>query len=96
MTRRLRVSNSAKRELSRLEDFLAEKAPAAANRAAKLITEAMLSLREFPERGYAYPLPGVREWPVRFGHSGYIVRYLVERDTVTILRIFHALEDRQA
>jgi len=55
----------------------------------------MLSLREFPKRGHAYPLPGLREWPVRFGHSGYIVRYLVERDTVTILRIFHALEDRQ-
>ncbi|MDP2260519.1 MAG: type II toxin-antitoxin system RelE/ParE family toxin [Caulobacter sp.] len=95
MTRRLRISNSAKRDLSRLEDFLAEKAPAAANRAAKLITEAMLSLREFPERGYACPLPGVREWPVRFGRSGYIVRYLVQPDTVTILRIFHGLEDRQ-
>ena len=95
MRRILRVSSSAKRDLSRLEDFLAEKAPVAANRAAKLITEAMLSLPEFPERGYAYPLPGVREWPVRFGQSGYIVRYLVEPDTVTILRIFHALEDRQ-
>ena len=78
-----------------MEDFLAGKAPAAANRAAKLITEAMLSLREFPERGYAYPLPGLREWPVRSGQSGYIVRYLVEPDAVTILRIFHALEDRQ-
>ena len=89
------MSNSAKRDLSRLEDFLAEKAPSAANRAAKLITEAMLSLREFPDRGYACPLPGVREWPVRFGQSGYIVRYLVDPEAITILRIFHALEDRR-
>jgi plasmid stabilization system protein ParE len=96
LTWRLRVSETAKRDLSRLEDFLAEKAPAAANRAAKLITEAMLSLREFPERGYAYPLPGGREWPGRFGQSGYIVCYLIEPDTVTILRIFHALEERQS
>lgn len=36
-----------------------------------------------PKSKHAYPLPGVTEWPVRFGHSGYIVRYLVERDTVT-------------
>lgn len=89
------MSSSAKRDLSRLEDFLAEKAPSAANRAAKLIAEAMLSLREFPDRGYACPLPGVREWPVRFGQSGYIVRYLVDPEAITILRIFHALEDRR-
>lgn len=52
-------------------------------------------MSEAPKSKHAYPLPGVTEWPVRFGHSGYIVRYLVEGDTVTILRIFHALEDRK-
>jgi len=94
LTLRVRISNTAKRDLSRLEDFLIGKSPAAANRAASLIAEAILSLRDFPDRGYGYPLQAVREWPVRFGRSAYIVRYLVGHDEIVILRVFHGREDR--
>jgi plasmid stabilization system protein ParE len=59
-----------------------------------VIAEAILSLRDFPDRGYGYPLPGVREWPVPFGRSAYVVRYLVGRDEIVVLRVFHGLEDR--
>jgi len=53
-----------------------------------------MSLRRFPDRGHPYTIPGVRELPVPFGSSGYIIRYIIASDEVTVLRIFHSLEER--
>lgn len=94
MTYRVRLSNTAKRDLARLEDFLVEKSPRAARRASETIRKGVLSLEDFPDRGHAYPEPGVKEWPIPFGKSGYIARYMVQGDEVLILRIFHAREER--
>lgn len=94
MSHRVRLSSVAQRDLARLEDFLSEKAPTAAARAAAAIRKATMSLRRFPDRGHPYTIPGVRELPVPFGSSGYIIRYIIASDEVTVLRIFHSLEER--
>ena len=38
--------------------------------------------------------PDLPETALRFGQSAYIIRYAVEPEAVTILRIHHAWEDR--
>ncbi len=94
MNHRVRLSSVAQRDLARLEDFLSAKAPAAAIRAATAIEKAVLSLRRFPERGRSHEIPGVRELPVPFGSSGYVIRYVMAASEVIVLRIFHSLEER--
>ena len=93
MTRAVRFLARAKDDLARLDDFLAEKNPDAANRAATTISEAVMSLADNSERGR----PGrgdVRELVVSFGRDGYVVQYRVAPRDVFIARIFHAREQR--
>jgi len=92
--RSVRLSSAARVDIDRLTDFLASKSERAAYRAADAITSAVLSLREFSERGHPATHAGWRELVVRFGHSGYVIRYKVEGETVFVSRIFHGREDR--
>ncbi|MFZ5671029.1 MAG: type II toxin-antitoxin system RelE/ParE family toxin [Pseudomonadota bacterium] len=94
MKHHVRLSNTAKRDLARLEDFLVEKSPHAARRASEALRKGVLSLEGFPGRGAANPETGARELPIPFGNSAYMIRYLIQDDTVLILRIFHAREGR--
>ena len=89
-------SPKALRDLDRLEAFLWEKSPKAADRAIQSIVGATRLLREFPNAGRpAEDLdPEQRELPVPFSNSGYVVSYrYVEGDVVEILDVRHMRED---
>jgi plasmid stabilization system protein ParE len=92
MRREVRLTARAKHDLSRLEAFLIEKSPDAARRAVEAIVSAVHSLVDHAERGHAGPQPDLRQIPVTFGNSGYVIQYRVSREAVLIARIKHALE----
>lgn len=86
------VTPEARLDLLRVGDFLAETNPNAALRAVELIKDRMRSLRHHPAR-----TPGtdsMRELLIRFGQSGYVVRYAILEDQIVVSRIFHMREDR--
>lgn len=94
MTYAVLVSPEAQQDLLRLATFLAEAAPHAALQASDVISAAILSLAEMPLRGTPGRLAGTRQRIVRFGQSGYVIRYRVEPRRVIVISIFHAREDR--
>lgn len=96
MTNEVRLSSRAWRDLERLADFLAEKSPSAAQRAKQAIWAAIRSLDQHADRGAAFGSPDVRQLITPFGQAGYVVIYHFEPGSVTILRIFHTLEDRES
>ncbi|PLR28747.1 hypothetical protein SGCZBJ_00930 [Caulobacter zeae] len=53
MKRTVRLTEKARRDLSRLEDFLVDKNPGAASRMAETLVTAILSLAGHAERGQA-------------------------------------------
>ena len=91
------VSRAAQADLERLREFLDEKDPPSALRAAAAVDEAIQSLETFPERGRPTSIAGVRELIVPFGRSAYVLRYalLREADEIAILRIWHGREVRE-
>lgn len=93
MKRDVRLARSAARDLIRLNAFLAEKSPRAAQRAMHAISSGLRSLSDSAERGR---LAGetVRELRIAFGRDGYVVRYRVGVADVLVTRIFHAREQR--
>ena len=92
MNREVRLTVRAKHDLSRLEAFLIAKSPEAARRAVDAIAAGILSLGEHAERGHVGPRSDLREIPVIFGNSGYVIQYRVSDANVVIARIKHALE----
>jgi plasmid stabilization system protein ParE len=92
MSREVRLTARAKHDLSRLEAFLIEKSPNAARRAVDAIAEAVRSLADHAERGHQGPRPDLRQIPVAFGRSGYVIQYRVSGEKVVIARIKHTLE----
>ena len=94
MKREIRLTSAANWDLVRLVDFLADKSPKAALRAADTLEAAIASLDEFSERGRPGPEPNLRELIVPFGAGAYVIRYRVDPKTVVIARIFHGREDR--
>jgi plasmid stabilization system protein ParE len=94
---KLIVSEAAAADLARLHAFLADRSPAAADRAIAALVTAMQSLDIFPERGRPSGTPNVRELIVPFGRSGYVLRYTYSaaRDQVIIIRIWHGREARR-
>lgn len=78
-------------DLDRLEDFLFEKNPPAADRAIMSITQAVDQLTTFPSRGR--PAGDFRELVVKFSSGGYVVRYSVAQDQVRIVGVRSQRED---
>ena len=88
---RLQFTSSATRDLSRLRDFIAEKAPQAAIRASRRLGRTIRHLRDHPELGRPLEeLPEVRELVA----GDYVIRYTISDETVTILPIWHGREAR--
>ena len=87
---------AAQRDFGRLADFLVAKSPRTGERAKSEIWSAIRDLGAFSERGAPAvdPVEGTRELFVPFGRHAYVVQYLVEARQVTVLRIFHSLEER--
>ncbi len=91
---RLIWSPLALRDAQRLYRFLAEKSPAAAQRAVKAIREGVKVLAHQP--GVGRPVEDMdsefREWLIDFGDSGYVVRYHWSGQTAVILAVRHQRE----
>lgn len=85
---------AAVRDMERLRDFLRSRSPEAAKRAGEAIRQGILILGLHSRMGRLLEdLPEqYREWPVDFGDSGYVVRYHLDGDTVTILAVRHQRE----
>jgi len=95
LKRRVVLARAVERDLVRLSDFLAGKSPQAARRSADAIKAAVRSLGAFALRGRV-TASDLRELNVEFGRDGYVIQYRVEDDRVLVLRLFHALEDRES
>ncbi|QUS37400.1 type II toxin-antitoxin system RelE/ParE family toxin [Falsirhodobacter algicola] len=85
---------AAIRDLQRLRAFLRTKNPDAARRAGDAIRQGVAILGTHPRLGRMLDdLPEqFREWLIDFGDSGYVARYRIDAETVTILAIRHQKE----
>jgi plasmid stabilization system protein ParE len=90
------LSPDAVDDVERLRTFLDQKNPDAARRALAAIWTAIDRLREFPDLGIPTEDSDIRQIVVRFGSSGYIVRYaaLSGDENILITRIWHGREAR--
>lgn len=85
---------AALRDLSRLNAFLHAKSPAAAQRAAAVITKSVQTLAVHPQIGRPLPdlEPQYRELLIEFGSSGYAALYRIDGDRVVVLALRHQRE----
>ena len=91
---RLIWSQQALLDVQRLYRFLASQNPLAAKRAVKAIRHGVKVLGQQP--GLGRPIEDMpdefREWIIDFGDSGYLARYRIDSDLVTILAVRHQKE----
>jgi plasmid stabilization system protein ParE len=87
-------SPAARDDVIRLRQFIESTNPDAAKRAAESLKRAASRLLAYP--GFGKRLEGRqdREMFVPFGKRGYVMRYRLDGETIIILRIWHALEDK--
>jgi toxin ParE1/3/4 len=90
------LSRDAIEDVERLRAFLDHANPGAAKRALALIWTAIERLQDFPALGMPIEDPDIRQIVIRFGASGYIIRYAILHETsdVLITRIWHGREAR--
>jgi plasmid stabilization system protein ParE len=90
----VRYAPGAIRDLQRLREFLRLKNPAAAQRAGETIVKAVQILGHQPQVGRPVEdMPDeYREWLIDFGDSGYVAKYRIDGDAVTILAVRHQKE----
>jgi plasmid stabilization system protein ParE len=90
------LSPDAVMDIERLRTFLDQNNPGAARRALALIWTAVDRLQDFPTLGMPTEHIDIRQLVIRFGASGYIVRYtvLAETEDILITRIWHGRESR--
>lgn len=85
----------AQDDLRRLYEFILPHSPPAASRAIDAILENIDLLSSFPETGSPWEHDtNYREFHIRFGAKGYVVRYRIFEDQIIIARVWHSLEDR--
>jgi plasmid stabilization system protein ParE len=89
-------SPAAVEDLERLRTFLDTINPGAAKRALTAIWTVIERLPDLPSLGMATEDADIRQIVVRFGSSGYIVRYAVIPETgdILITRLWHGREAR--
>ena len=90
----VRYAPEAIRDLQRPHEFLRPLNPASAKRASERIRNSLQVLGHRPQ--IVHPIEELpnefREWVVEFGDSGYLVRYRIDADSVTILSMRHQKE----
>jgi len=91
----LRWAPEAVRDLARLREFLGDKNPSAAERAALRIREAAAVLREHPELGRIAEDEEFRDLVAPLGGGAYVLRYRIDEDAVIVVRVWHSREDRE-
>ena len=91
---RLIWSPSALLDVQRLYRFLAPKNSEAAKRAVQVIRLGVKVLEQQP--GLGRPVEDMddefRDWIIDFGESGYVARYRVDQQSITILAVRHQKE----
>lgn len=91
---RLIGSPSALPDVQRLYRVLVPKSPEAAKRAVQAIRQGVKVLEKQP--GVGRPIEDMddefRDWIIDFGDSGYVARYRVDQQFVTILAVRHQKE----
>jgi plasmid stabilization system protein ParE len=91
---RLIWSPQALLDVQRLYRFLADKNTDAAKRAVRTLRTGVKALGHQP--GIGRPIADMadefREWVIDFGDSGYVVRYRIGADVVTVLAVRHQKE----
>ena len=91
---RLIWSPAALLDVQRLYRFLAPQNPDAAKRAVRAIRQGLKVLEKLS--GMGRPVEEMndefRDWIIDFGDSGYVARYRVDPDAVTILAVRHQKE----
>lgn len=89
------LSPDAVEDVERLRSFLDHNNPGAARQALASIWTAIDRLPPFPQMGMPTEDAGIRQIVIRFGASGYIVRYAALPDgDILITRIWHGREAR--
>jgi plasmid stabilization system protein ParE len=90
------LSPDAIEDVARLRSFLNEVSPDAARRAMAAMLTAIDRLQEFPELGKPTADAAIRQIIIRFGASGYVVRYalIAETQDILVTRIWHGREAR--
>jgi plasmid stabilization system protein ParE len=90
------LSPDAVADVERLRTSLDQTNPDAARRALALIWTAIERLQDFPALGMPTEDADLRQIVIRFGASGYIVRYVILPETADILvtRVWHGREAR--
>ena len=90
----VRYAPEAIRDLQRLREFLRPLNPASAKRASERIRNSLQVLGHQPHIGRPIEeLPDeFREWVIEFGDNGYLVRYRIDADSVTILSMRYQKE----
>ena len=91
---RLRWSQSATLDVSRLYAFLSPKSREAARRAVQVIQNGIGVLVTHPEVGRLIDgLPtSIRQRVIEFGHGAYVVRYQYDAREIVILAVRHCKE----
>lgn len=82
-------------DLEKLRVFIQPHNKTAAFNAAQRILNAANLLLENPYLGRPLEeMPEFHELVIPFGQRGYIMRYRIEKNTIVILRVWHARENR--
>lgn len=85
--------DSAVNDVVRLREFITKENFSAAKKAAEAIQDAAKRLMEVPSIGKPVnDLPQYRDLLIRFGASGYVLRYRVYAETIYIIHIRHYRE----
>jgi len=90
---KVRLTSRANLDLRLQIDWLTDRSPRSARKAVRAIFDAIGRLKSHPRSGRAIA-GGERETQVRFGQSGFVVRYQVRPNEIVITRVFHGAQNR--
>ena len=88
---KIEVSAAARKDLAAAFDYLAERNPKAAQATRSVIRNAILGLKQLPNRGRPGQIDGTRELLVR--GTPYVIIYSVSDEDVLVARIRHTSQD---
>jgi plasmid stabilization system protein ParE len=80
-------------DMDRLDQFLREKNPAAADRMLEALNAGFTRLSTMPLAGRPVPASTLRALIVRFGKGRYVCLYDMRDQQVRVARVFHGRED---
>ena len=89
---KLRYTKPALKDLASLLGYIAEDDAVAAQNVARSIRAAIDRLIQFPAYGREGDVAGTRQFVV--AGVPYIVIYEVEKEMITVLRVYHTAQDR--